>query len=163
MSRHIKFSSIGRDLSDDIYDGSTYMTRRKITSIAVHCSYSPQGRGDDAREIDRWHRKRWGSGIGYHYIILEDGTIEKGRWVDYQGAGIANHNPKTIHICWIGGTKNSEITPEQVESLQVLTRLLISDSMYRLLPCYIKGHNEYIGHYTRGCPMIDMSIIRDGI
>ena len=104
--RHEKFSSVGRDLTDEIESGQTYITKkRKITSIAVHCSDSPQGRGDDAFAIDHWHIERWGrnSGIGYHYVVLENGIIQKGRWVDYPGAHIAGYNSNTIGICRIGG------------------------------------------------------------
>jgi len=168
MSRHIKFSSIGRKLNAEINMGFTYKTERKITSIAIHCSYSPQGRGDDAYTIDKWHLKRWGknSGIGYHYIVLEDGTIQKGRWVDYAGAHVKRRNSNSIGICRIGGMDNDgnsilDATPMQILSIQKLTRLLISDEMYSLLPEDIKGHNEYPG-INKSCPLMDMEEIRKG-
>ncbi len=59
MSRHIKFSSIGRDLTEDIFARNTYKTKRKINKIVVHCSFSPHGRSDDAHTIDKWHLDRW--------------------------------------------------------------------------------------------------------
>lgn len=162
--RHKKFSSIGRNLTSEILTGETYKTNRKITSIAVHCSFSPQGRGDDAHTIDEWHKDRWGSGIGYHYVVLEDGTIQKGRWVDYAGAHVKNHNSHSIGICRIGGMGSEEqavndATYEQINSIRILCKLLISDKMYKLLPNEIKGHNEYPG-VNKACPLMDMNLIR---
>ena len=152
--RHIKFSSIGRELNQEINMGFTYKTNRKINSIAIHCSASPQGRGDDAHTIDAWHRKRFGSGLGYHYVILEDGTIQKGRWADFQGAGVYGSNYGTLHVCFIGGMKFDDMTDAQRESVEKLSKILMVS--YDLKAKNIKGHNEYPSHSSRGCPMIDM-------
>ena len=173
MSRHIKFSSIGRKLNAEISMGFTYKTnKRKITSIALHCTASPIGRDDDVFTIDKWHLQKWGknSGIGYHYFIDKDGNIFKGRWVDYIGAHVLGSNVDTIGICREGGTdreKNNvyDATHLQLNAIKKLTRLLISDEMYGLLPSDIKGHNEYKGHSNRRCPMLtdaQMEEIRKG-
>ena len=159
MSRHEKFSSIGRVLNPEVNMGFTYKTNRKIKSIAVHCSASPQGRGDDAHTIDQWHRERFGSGLGYHYVILEDGTIQKGRWADYAGAGIYGSNYGTLHICFIGGVKYEDITDAQKKSLRKLSMVLLT--MYDLKPEDVKGHNEYPKHSSRGCPMTNMTEFRE--
>ena len=156
MSRHEKFSSIGRELNSELNMGFTYKTTRKINSIAIHCSASPQGRGDDAHTIDRWHLERFGanSGLGYHYVILEDGTIQKGRWADKQGAGVYGSNYGTLHICYIGGIIFEDITDKQKKSLLLLSGILLK--MYDLDKRSLKGHNEYPSHSSRGCPMIGM-------
>ena len=36
----------------------------------------------DAKIIDKWHKERGWSGIGYHYVIKRDGQIELGRPID---------------------------------------------------------------------------------
>lgn len=163
--RHEKFSSVGRDLTDEIRNKRTYKTKRKITSIAVHCSFSPQGRGDDAKTIDDWHKERWGSGIGYHYVVLEDGTIQKGRWADYTGAHVKGFNRNTIGICRIGGMGAEgqaleDITNKQIVALRNLTTLLISDKMYGLLPEDILGHGEY-PNVNKSCPLMNMNLLRN--
>jgi len=164
--RPIKFSSIGRNLTEEVYLGYTYKTnKRKIDSIIVHCSDSPQGRGDDVHDIDRWHLQRWGSrsGVGYHYVILEDGTIQKGRWVDAIGSHVKGHNAHSIGICRIGGMdkdKNPlyDATLEQVKSIVALSALL--KKMYRLEKKDILGHNEF-PNVKKSCPLMDMDRIRD--
>jgi len=158
--RHIKFSSIGNQLTQQVNADKLYKTDRKITDIIVHCSASPQNRDDDVYTIDKWHIDSFGSGIGYHYVILPDGTIQKGRWVDYPGAHAKGFNKHTIGICFIGGMEYNDITLQQLKAVKTLTKLLISDSMYKLLPEAIKGHNELPGHSTRGCPMTDIDEIR---
>ena len=158
MTRNEKFSSIGYVLNDKVKEHKLWKTKRKIVSIAIHCSASPQGRGDHANTIDRWHLERWGlkSGIGYHYVVLEDGTIEKGRWVDYPGAHIASNNSHTIGICRIGESKK-DLTPNQNEALVELVNEL--RTMYDLSVDKVKGHKEYVG-VIKTCPEMDMRKFR---
>ena len=159
------FSSVGIDLTERVYRGSLYKTGRRIDNIVVHCSFSPQGRGDDAHTIDRWHIERWGTGIGYHYVVLEDGTIQKGRWVDYPGAHVKGHNSYTIGVCRIGGMDEfgneiEDCTPDQDRSIVVLSSLLIN--MYNLRVDDVLGHYEF-PEVHKSCPLCDMGWIRSEI
>jgi N-acetylmuramoyl-L-alanine amidase len=71
--------------------------------------------------------------IGYHYIILPDGSIVKGRPDNCQGAHAAGYN-SYLGVCLIGdfsgkdnpdGLKGPKIpTPEQMQSLLDLTKNL---------------------------------------
>ncbi len=143
---HKKFSSVGNILDPT----KLYKTNRKINEIIVHCSYSPQFRGDTAFDIDMWHKQRWGSksGIGYHYVILESGELMKGRWVDFPGAHAKGHNRNSIGICYIGGMKFDDITEQQKATLKETLDTL--KSMYK---CPIIGHNEVS---SKDCPNIDL-------
>jgi len=49
-----------------------------------------------AKIINEWHNERGFDGIGYHYIIRADGTIEKGRDINTTGAHAKGRNN------WIG-------------------------------------------------------------
>lgn len=166
--RHKKYSSIGKDLTQQIKDGFTYATdRRRIDKIAIHCSFSPQGRGDNAHDIDLWHTQKGWDGIGYHYVILEDGTIQKGRWVDYAGAHVKGHNGNSIGICRIGGMDPNDkskgkrdATPEQIKAIIDLSRVLINE--YELSPDDVIGHNEY-PKVWKTCPEMDMENIRENL
>ena len=109
----------------------------------IHCSDSPQGRGDNAETIHRWHKERGFDGIGYHYVILEDGTIENGRPEYWSGAHAKGHN-EALGICLIGDTA---FTYNQFISLEKL----------------LKGRNfkrdEVVGHYAvsdKTCPNFDV-------
>ena len=51
---------------------------KKIDSIIIHCSATRAGQDIKAKDIDRMHRARGFSQIGYNYVIDLDGTIEAG-------------------------------------------------------------------------------------
>ena len=115
--------------------------------IVIHCSDSPQGRGDDAATIHRWHLERDFSGIGYHFVVLEDGTRQSGRPVYWQGAHCQGHNSNSIAICLIG---QGEYTEEQYGALTELLRELLVDHPQ----AWVVGHYEL--DRRKGCPMFDV-------
>ena len=61
---------------------------RKINKIILHCSATQEGKNITADTIDKWHKKRGWRGIGYHYVIALDGTMEYGRMIDVPGAHV---------------------------------------------------------------------------
>ena len=87
-----------------------------IDRIIIHHSDSPQYRGDDAETIHEWHKQRGFDGIGYHAVILEDGTIENGRPDYWTGAHANGHNARTLGVCLIG---IDSFTLPQFDSLSI--------------------------------------------
>lgn len=123
---------------------------RSIDKIIIHCSATPEGRDISADTIDKWHKERGWSGIGYHYVIKLDGSIEYGRDINKTGAHVKNHNKGSIGICYIGGCDASmnpkdTRTPEQKESLLLLLKTL-KKMHYKAT---IHGHNEFA---SKACP-----------
>ena len=132
---------------------------RSINKIIVHCSATQEGRDLDAAEINRWHLKRGWNGIGYHYVVLLDGTIEYGRSIYKQGAHVKGENEGSIGICYIGGVESERgsngkwiakdtRTPEQKESLLHVLKTLMA--MFPLATIY--SHNEFA---NKACPSFD--------
>jgi len=111
--------------------------------IVIHCSDSPRGRGDNAEVIHLWHKERGFDGIGYHKVILENGTIEDGRPLYWAGAHVKGHNTGTVGICLIG---KSVFTDNQFAALHYL--------LFKLKAKYphakIFGHRELDSSKT--CP-----------
>lgn len=126
---------------------------RNITEIIIHCSATIEGRHFTVDDIDRWHRQRGFTSIGYHYIILLNGEIQQGRNLQSVGAHCIGHNRQSIGICYIGGLDCNGIakdtrTPEQKESLLRLLR-----SLKRQHPkAHIFGHNKFA---NKDCPCFD--------
>jgi N-acetylmuramoyl-L-alanine amidase len=127
---------------------------RDIDKIIIHCSATPEGVHFDASRIDKWHRDRGWSGIGYHYVILLDGTIEYGRDIKKNGAHTLGHNTGSIGICYIGGMdkemKNAKDTrtDEQKESL-----ILLLKTLKKFHPgATIYGHRDFS---SKKCPSYD--------
>jgi N-acetylmuramoyl-L-alanine amidase len=118
-----------------------------ITRIVVHCSDSPQGRGDDAAAIHRWHLERGFDGIGYHWVITEDGTRQAGRPEYWTGSHVKKHNTGSIGICLIG---RDSFTDSQHSELVALIRELLK----RYPGADIVGHYQLDSGKT--CPNIDI-------
>jgi N-acetylmuramoyl-L-alanine amidase len=78
---------------------------RPINLIVVHCSATKEGVAINASAIDKMHKERKPpfKKIGYHYVILIDGKIEKGRDEQEIGAHVTGHNNRSIGICYVGG------------------------------------------------------------
>ncbi len=74
--------------------------KRKISKVIVH--HSASSVDTTVEDIDRWHKARGWSGIGYHWVLLEDGTFAKGRSENRQGAHCKGHNKDSIGICITG-------------------------------------------------------------
>lgn len=134
---------------------------REINKIIIHCSATKEGDTSvNAALIDQWHKSRGWKGIGYHFVILIDGTIELGRMVDQVGAHVKNMNQSSIGICYIGGVENKKDTkgkwipkdtrtPQQRESMLELLKLL-----KKIFPkATIHGHNEFS---SKACPSFDV-------
>lgn len=49
---------------------------KTIDSIIIHCSATRAGQDLRAKDIDRMHRQRGFSQIGYNFVIDLDGTVE---------------------------------------------------------------------------------------
>lgn len=104
-------------------------------------------------EIHRMHRTRWGTGIGYHFYVREDGRIYEGRPLGYMGAGVTGHNSYTLHVCFEGcfhpvsHTRYvTEIPKAQFEAGKYLIVQLLK--RYPSITA-IKGHYDYA---NTACP-----------
>jgi hypothetical protein len=77
--------------------------RNRTTGIAIHCTATREGQDIDAHTVDQWHLKQGWAGIGYHFLIGLDGTLEAGRPENSVGSGIFGFNAELIHIVYVGG------------------------------------------------------------
>lgn len=93
-----------------------------VKRIVIHCTATREGQFVDAKMIDKWHRNQGWSGIGYHFVILLDGTIEVGRSESRWGSHVKGYNTGSIGVVYVGGldrqggAKDTR-TPEQRESM----------------------------------------------
>lgn len=129
---------------------------RKIDEIIVHCTATPEGRPHTAKDVDMWHRQRGFDGIGYHFLVRLDGTVEPGRPLEKIGAHCLGHNSHSIGICYVGGlTKDGKSpkdtrTPAQREALRGLVAYL-----RRIFPnITLHGHREFA---AKACPSFDIA------
>lgn len=127
----------------------------KVRYLVVHCSASPPKVKVDRTVIDRWHRERGFLGIGYHYVICRDGTVQVGRAMDQIGAHVVEHNHESIGICLAGGVDEKQkpednFTPEQKTAL----RKLLGSLLILFRGAEIVGHRDLNPH--KDCPSFDV-------
>ena len=80
--------------------------------------------------IDEWHKERGWDGIGYHFVIRQNGIIEHGRLLSKKGAHAKGRNN------WVGIalTGYDTFTREQIDSLRTLIETLKIN--------YVERHHE---------------------
>jgi N-acetylmuramoyl-L-alanine amidase len=125
-----------------------------ITKIILHCSDSPHGRGDDARTIHAWHQAKGWDGIGYHYVILESGEVQRGRPHYWTGAHVRGENLNSLGICLMG---EKQFTHAQFSALKGLLRSLID----QYPGAVIYGHSDFDSNKT--CPNFNVRDLVDEI
>lgn len=95
-----------------LFVGASVSNSTRPAGIIIHHAAippRPDGRPIDAKLIDEIHGERgfsafyWGHfyHIGYHYIILPDGTVQQGRPEHCKGAHAQGYN-SYIGICLVG-------------------------------------------------------------
>lgn len=128
---------------------------REINEIIIHCTATKDGQKVTAADVDKWHKKRGFVCIGYHFLVLLDGTIETGRPLDKVGAHCVGHNAKSVGVCYVGGLDKNGApkdtrTKAQKDALCDLLRRLVIDYPNAT----IHGHNEFA---QKACPCFDAS------
>ena len=127
---------------------------RKITLIVIHCSAVRPGQRSSAKDIDNWHKSQGWKGIGYHFVVRRDGTVETGRHLSEPGAHVVGHNRHSIGICYEGGLNSNgdpedTRTPEQVRALRQLV-----ERYHAYFPdAVIVGHHDL--NPKKQCPCFD--------
>jgi N-acetylmuramoyl-L-alanine amidase len=131
-------------LVSGLFFGVSYANTITPAGIVIHHSALPPlpgGRAAGVEMIDRLHRERgfgafyWGRFyyVGYHYVILPDGTVQAGRPEHCRGAHATGFN-SYIGVCLTGDFSSTgnpagargglEPTPAQMRSLVELTNRL---------------------------------------
>lgn len=132
-------------------------TTRRIEEIIVHCTATPEGRAVSVNTIRGWHIGQGWRDIGYHWVVLLDGTIAPGRPESQVGSHVAGHNSGTLGVVYVGGvgadgkTPKDTRTPAQKAALLALCRALIQ--RYPAIR-KVTGHNQYA---AKACPSFDVS------
>lgn len=95
--------------------------RNSTERIILHHAAASQCNVDD---IDRWHKQKGYSCIGYHFFIKKNGTIYSGRQENAVGAHAYQNNYNSIGICFEGDFEKEQMTDTQVEAGKELVAYL---------------------------------------
>ncbi len=126
--------------------------RKRTDYIVLHCTATPEGRHEDVASIDRMHRVRGFVCIGYHYLLLLDGTIQAGRPEDAIGAHVEGHNANSIGISYVGGvTHDLKAKDTRTDAQKAATVGLVSDILTRHPAAKVLGHRDFPA-VKKDCP-----------
>lgn len=126
------------------------LTKRATTDIIViHHTGNPY---DDDLSVEQIHESHLGlgwAGIGYHFVVRKDGSVELGRPHEYIGSHAYGENSHSIGIHLSGNFEIVEPTAMQIESLSRLVADLAE--LYNIPVCgtTILGHRDLI---ATACP-----------
>ena len=128
---------------------------RTITLIILHCSAVRPDQQSSVAQIDTWHRQRgFHLGVGYHYVVRRDGTIEPGRPEWMVGAHCQNHNQHSIGVCYEGGLDiRGQPADTRTEAQKASLRRLLEELHKRYPRAVILGHHDLNPH--KACPCIE--------
>ena len=103
-----------------------YEYRKATEYIVIHHVGIPDVDKDSAATaIHKYHQEHNGwSGIGYHYLIRKDGTIEQGRLPEMVGRHAYEHNQTSVGVCLAGNFDVGQPTDKQMASVKELCRWL---------------------------------------
>lgn len=124
---------------------------REITEMVVHWTETQTNKNLSSEDINKYHLEIGLDGIGYHYVIRRDGTLQRGRPVNIQGqhAPTNNHDQRSIGVVFVGGINAPTGTPnyENYFSAQSLTRSQINtfDHLCRTFYNVFPG-GQVVGH-----------------
>lgn len=137
---------------------SRYLDRVRTNYLILHAADTYARMDTTAADIDQWHRQRGFSGIGYHYVIRRDGTVENGRPDAVVGAHCRSkgRNRDSVGICLIGGRSDDDkpednFTVNQLQSLGFLIQKL----KIKYPGVKVKGHRDF--DPNKACPCFDYS------
>ena len=120
-----------------------YLYARDSTDLIVlHHTGNPWDDDLSAKQIHAMHLNQGWAGIGYHYVVRKNGSIELGRpeWAIGSHAYGKNSHSIGIHVC--GNFELVEPTPQQIESTAYLVGWLCDE--YGLIPTAdtVKAHRD---------------------
>ena len=109
VETNLKFGSLGK--------------RSKTTRIILH---NADAKKCSAQDIHRWHKERGWAGMGYHFLVRKDGTIERGRPENTIGAHATGCNSDSIGICFEGAFMTERMGQAQISAGKELINYLKS-------------------------------------
>lgn len=118
-------------------------TRKSTKRVIVHHSAGSTG---SAAVFHRQHQAQGWSSIGYHFVILPTGVVERGRPENTVGAHAQGSNSDSLGVVLVGNFEATKPTPAQINSLAWLLKEHIFKK-YGELP--VVGHRDVM---ATACP-----------
>jgi N-acetyl-anhydromuramyl-L-alanine amidase AmpD len=127
----------------------------RIQYITLHHSGTSSG---DAFSFADYHVRHHGwPGIGYHFVITRNGTLQWTNSLETVSYHTGGQNSGNIGVCLTGA---GSFTLSQIVSLDRL--LILLTGQFKIPVRNVLGHNEHPGQHT-SCPGMNMAAVRTGL
>lgn len=127
----------------------TLNERNQTGMIVIHHTGNPVDDDLSAEKLHQSHKAQGWAGIGYHYVIRKDGTVERGRPAWAVGAHAYGRNRDTIGIHVCGNFEIAEPTKEQLNALASLIGGICKQYQLTASPKVVVGHRDLM---ATACP-----------
>ena len=130
-----------------------------IHYLTIHCTATPEGRPNTAKEVTRWDIERFGQ-PSYHWVVELDGKCVRTLADTAKGAHVGGANTGNIGISYVGGTTslNAGSKPKDTRTAQQKAALLklVRDYQARIPGLIVRGHRNWPG-VNKACPSFDVT------
>ncbi len=109
-----------------------------------------------AATVHRWHKQNGWAGIGYHFLIRKDGTIERGRPMGTIGAHCYGENDHTIGVNLVGNFEEYMPEPAQIASAKRLIAAICRFYGFAPSADTIFGHRDFNATACPGQNLYDL-------
>lgn len=134
------------------------MDATKIKYLTIHCTATPEGRDNTAKEVTQWDIARFGQ-PSYHWVVELDGDAVRTLQDSQLGAHTGGHNTGNIGISYVGGTEslNAGGKPKDTRTAAQKATLarLIKEYQAKFPGIVVLGHRDWPG-VTKACPSFDV-------
>jgi len=119
--------------------GTKKYGKRRLSAIKYIVIHHSAIDGYTAFDYALWHLKRGWAGIGYHFVIEKDGTVNKTNELTTISYHVKGKNTMSIGISMSGDFEKHKPTKAQLKSLVSLIKKIKKDVNKKLL---VRGHKE---------------------
>jgi hypothetical protein len=122
-----------------------------------------------AKQFHADHKAKGWGGIGYHFVIADDGALICARPTILKGAHVGQHNTRNLGVnC--PGTTGDRPTPRQKETYRWLLANAHTAAMPKahrtdrdLRQARLFGHRDWPGHHSNACPGTFYGMFKAGL
>jgi N-acetylmuramoyl-L-alanine amidase len=129
------------------------MIKRRIDYVVIHCTAGAKNQTVESIK-HWWHTHPFGpkwKSVGYHYLVLGDGTIVKLADLEQVTNGVAGYNSNSVHIAYTGGVVTDDRTDAQKAAILDCIYMVMSQLGYKPK---ILGHRDFPG-VRKSCPQFN--------
>lgn len=120
----------------------------KVSKLVVHHSASAKS-STHKSDIEKWHKDKGWSAIGYHMVIEANGVKKKGRPTSTMGSHAKGANANSLGVCLCGNFETETPDAKQITALTEVLAEWCKDNSLNETKIY--GHCN-VGSTTTSCP-----------